>query len=324
MMTMRFGVAVFGASIFAAVAAFAEPRYRAVDLPALDSAQAMAIDDKGIVAVVQFDPDGFSAILVDGNTGQVVARMPGEVIQALSGNGNMVGFGPAGQFAIIDGVRTAVPLARALAVNDRGQVVGFAGGFFPRAALFDARDGMLTDLGTLGGQQSVAFAINDRGQVTGGSNPAGTQAIHAFRWTRGSMEDLGTLGGQNSFANGIDHHGRVVGTAETATSTHAFVFDDDGMHDLGTLPGCDRSVAQAINSHGVVVGGARDCGPADARAFVVLDGAMLDLNDLLPPRADGFVYAGGTAVDDAGMIAGTAISPDGSRFRPFVLVPEDR
>ena len=54
----------------------------------------------------------------------------------------------------------------------------------------------LIDLGTLGGDLSVATSINAHGQVVGHAQTA-TGELHAFRWdpdTR-AMRDLGTLGG---------------------------------------------------------------------------------------------------------------------------------
>jgi len=316
-----------GLLVAASMAAGAAPRYRAVDLSAVGArASPVAIDDDGTVAFNEFVNGQFVATLFDSKSEQVIARLPGDIVRALSSDGNLAGSSPSGSWAIVDGVRTAVPLGVALGVNDRGQVAGFAGGFFPRAALFDTRDGTVTDLGTLGGLQSVALAINDHGQATGESNPAGTQAVHAFRWSRGIMEDLGTLGGESSFGNAIDHEGRVVGVADTGPSeAHAFVSDERGMHDLGTLPGCRRSEALGINGEGTVVGAASRCDPAVAvsdRGFVVVDGAMIDLNDVAPALPDGFVYSRAIAVNDHGTVIGLAQGPRASR--PVVLVPVDR
>jgi len=59
----------------------------------------------------------------------------------------------------------------------------------------------ITDLGTLGGNNSFPLGINDRGQVVGWSETAdidpnsGFPTFHAFLWNRGVMHDLGTLGG---------------------------------------------------------------------------------------------------------------------------------
>ena len=51
------------------------------------------------------------------------------------------------------------------AINNRGQVAGWAGisGSVSHAFLYS--DGQMIDLGTLGGTNSLAFGINDRAQI---------------------------------------------------------------------------------------------------------------------------------------------------------------
>jgi uncharacterized membrane protein len=68
------------------------------------------------------------------------------------------------------------------------------------------------------------------------------------------MEDLPTLGGDDSYAIAIDATSRVWGSADTATRTHAAVWDVDGtVHDLGTLGGTFATVL-GVNESGLAVG----------------------------------------------------------------------
>jgi probable HAF family extracellular repeat protein len=74
-------------------------------------------------------------------------------------------------------------------INEHGQIVGrgFLSGF-----LWD--DGVLTDLGHLGGYYSTPYDINEHGQVVGTSNIGSGDESHAFLWEDGVMTDLGALG----------------------------------------------------------------------------------------------------------------------------------
>ena len=77
--------------------------------------------------------------------------------------------------------------SEAVAINDRGQIVGWSktGDDFYAYHAFLWQRGTMTDLGALGGSDSAAMAINDRGQVVGRSNE------HAFLWQHGAMAYLG-------------------------------------------------------------------------------------------------------------------------------------
>jgi probable HAF family extracellular repeat protein len=81
----------------------------------------------------------------------------------------------------------------------------------------------VTDLGTLGGERSVALAVNDASEVVGFSTTA-AGTTHAFLYDAGSIEDLGTFGGRDSLAYAISNIGGIVGRAQDRSGNfRAFV-----------------------------------------------------------------------------------------------------
>jgi probable HAF family extracellular repeat protein len=104
--------------------------------------------------------------------------------------------------------------------------------------------GVMHDLGTLGGTNSIGLAVNDAGQVVGWSF-TGDAGFHAFLYTGtpgsgGIMRDLGTLGGTESVGTAVNNAGQVVGWSSTgAAGNHAFLYSgmpgvDGQMIDLDT------------------------------------------------------------------------------------------
>jgi probable HAF family extracellular repeat protein len=161
--------------------------------------------------------------------------------------------------------------AAASDINNRGQVVGAgAADFSPHALLWE--NGRVIDLG---GTFSQAFAINNRGQIVGVTSGG------AALWQNGVLHNLASLSGGGSEAFDINDKGVIVGYSTTATGeSHAVMWTDGGIVDLGTLPGDDFSQALAINSQGQIVGTSSNIPQGGERAFIWENGAMRELGSL--------------------------------------------
>ena len=186
----------------------------------------------------------------------------------------------------------------AVGINSRGQIAGVStngtpdnfgiDGFFDfgeQVRGFISENGVMTDLGTLGGPDtSVSFpGINDLGQIAGVSYTSDVDPVsgnpiqHAYLWQSGVMRDLGTLGGTFAAVNGLNNRGQVAGlsTLEGDNLFHPTLWDGDNVIDLGTLGG-PTGFATTINDAGEVAGRARTQEGAP-HAFFWKNGAMSDL-----------------------------------------------
>jgi probable HAF family extracellular repeat protein len=187
------------------------------------------------------------------------------------------------------------PDGLALAINDRGQIVGSSG--------------------TCTTFQPVAL-----------NNLLG---VHPILWENGKAIDLGNLGGTTGVAGGniawnLNNRGEVIGVSDLAgdTSFHAFLWTKaTGMKDLGTLPADMYSQASGINDEGDVVGLSLDQN-FNGRAFLWHNGKMTDLNTLIPANSPLTLFAG-CAINENGQITGLGVTTDGE-FHTYLLTPTDR
>lgn len=228
--------------------------------------------------------------------------------------------------------------------NSGGDIVGFAETgtkdytcvppqvFDIGAALWDRKSGRVTQLPSLSGDiAAAAIAVNDRGDVVGLSgptcgSPSFQLAAHAVLWPKhGSSVSLQTLGGAfNNAATAINNHGDIAGFSDLPgdAAMHAVLWKKGSgkATDLGTLPGDVSSMAFGMNDKGQIVGTSTD-GSGNSRAVIWEDGAIYDLNTLIPPSSNVDLFYGGD-INDAGVIAGQALDTTTGSSPAFMATPK--
>jgi probable HAF family extracellular repeat protein len=228
-------------------------------------------------------------------------------------------------------------------INARGWIAGYSENSvidpltgFPETNAVLWKDGQLINLGTLGGNESLAISVKNGGQVVGLATINATPdafsflgaPTHTFIWQNGVMQDLGTLGGPDSFpsAGGINERsGLVAGGSYTNSAPNPvadacgqgvptmdpFLWDGGTMIDLGTLGGtCGFAVV--VNNRGQVVGQSDLVGDLTAHPFLWDRRVLTDLGTL------GGTFGSASWINEAGEIVGGATNQDDQAFLAFL------
>src|SRR6266567_804276 len=186
----------------------------------------------------------------------------------------------------------------------------------------------ITDLGTLGGRNSIPNWITNTGDVIGISDTGqydsfGNPIDHAFRWSKGVMHDLGTLGDVNSVGLGGNDEGAAVGN-NWYNVNHALLWYNGSVADLGTLVGpSGYSWAQQINNGVQIVGGS-EAPDGTFHAALWNHGVISDLGTFGVPNTNSFA----NGINDLGQIVGGSqindVSDPRLGFPPFYPVLWDK
>lgn len=222
-----------------------------------------------------------------------------------------------------------------LGPNERGQVVGlaetsrpdpnkkdfcfFGTGLICRAFLW--QNGVMRNLGTLGGNNSSAFAINNRDQVVGGAEntaPDPTCTTHQFQfkpvlWKKGKIQELPTFAGDpDGAAVAINDSGQAVGSSGNCTTGfHALLWQNGTATDLGNLGGTMTNLAFNINNQGQVVGTSDLPGDTAHHAFLWQDGKITDLGTL-------DFHSAAFGITEEGLVAGGSCNETFTKCRALI------
>ena len=236
-------------------------------------------------------------------------------------------------------------------VNNTGWISGGAnltGDTTEHAALW--RNGVITDLGTLGGPDSFVNAPvkNQTGEIAGFAETSTPDPLGeafctgltffgfqdgvtclGFIWQNGVMSPLPPLaGGNNSQAYGVNNRGQVVGFAENgtqdATCTPPQILQFEAViwephkrqiQQLPPLSGDSDGAGAAINDNGEVAGCSGICanvgGASCLHAVVWKDGSPTNIGGLGSLNL-------GTAINNRDQVLGLSLLPDNTTFHSFL------
>ena len=187
-------------------------------------------------------------------------------------------------------------------INERGETVGFSEtavpdpdgedfcGFGTKLTCrpFVWRDGRMSSLPMLGGNNGLASGINSRGQIAGWAQTAVTdsgcppyQTTLGVLWEKDKAQPLPPVGGDpDSVAYGINNRGQVVGYSGTCTAANRAVLWQNGAPISLPNLGVEGAEAFFINDRGQIVGDVASPDGKTVYAALWQDGAITNLGVL--------------------------------------------
>lgn len=228
---------------------------------------------------------------------------------------------------------------QASAINNRGQIVGFAengavdstcpanttNNRIQLPVLWENGKAQAKALPTGSDPGGNALWLNDQGQAVGFTGPCGA-TNHAVVWENGNVSPLLDYGtGAEAFGN--NNRGQIVGFvgSRDGSTLYGSLWQNDTLTNLGLLPGDFGGIASGINNKGQVVGSNFDSNFNWSHAFIWQDNKITDLNTLLPAGSNLFATMA-NKINDRGQISGMAIvvsGPDAGNIHAFLATPVD-
>lgn len=295
--------------------AVAQTTYRVTDLGALNDGIvgcAMGLNNRGWTESM----DGY--LDASGNfVGRAVLNVSGLKIDlgTLGGRDSWINWGGINERG------DAVGLAETSVPDPNGEdYCGFGTGLTCHP--FFWRNGHMTALPTLGGNNGQASAINSQGQITGAAEtPAldsGCPSKHISApalWRSGIAEELPTVEGDpDGYALGINDLGQVVGGTGTCNGdNHAVLWENGTAVELSNLGSTSYNEALAINNQGQIVGLSSSPDGTTFYAALWQNGTITNLGTLA-----GDFAALATGINNKGQVVGSTLDSNFNWSHGFV------
>src|SRR5271157_5380314 len=253
------------------------------------------------------------------------------------------------RYAVVDLGTLGGTFGLAFGINDKGRVDGVANLSGDAAQhAFVYANGVMTDLGTLGGPNSLAYegpseALQAVGLAeTSMLDPNGEDFCGygdnliclAFSWQNGVMTPLDTLGGNNAQGGGINDRGQIAGFAENSAPDpncpapqvlqfKPVVWNNGHIQVLPTYPGDQEGGVFWINNKGEMVGASGACAAFDQRYGLPLapKHALLWRKGLPPidlGNLGGKINNAAFAINDNEQVVGTSDLPGDNYQHAFL------
>lgn len=294
-------------SLLAPLTTFAQSKYTLIDLGTL-----------GAYRYTNGALQNVSSASALNNTGQVVGSSTTSSSFShafLYSGGVMTDLGTP----LVTDCGTAIAYSGATGINDSGQVLGFSlCSDGSQITSWIWANGTVTQVPGIAACPTYFWptGINANSSVTG-FTCLETNTIQAAISDDVTTRGLGVLARGLSVGTSINSSGQVTGYTDTSSGTHAFLYSQGVMSDLGTLGGTrsgyplSYSQGQVINDSGQV-GGESIAADSTFHAFLMSSGVMKDLGAI---RQGYDAYVGG--MNNVGQTVGYTQSIPGSNNPPF-------
>lgn len=229
--------------------------------------------------------------------------------------------GAAAPYVITDlGTLPGFATSRATAINNRGQIVGWAETTNDLSRAFLWEQGVIKGIILPESTESLASGINEAGDVVGSMIVNGER--HAFVCQADQVVDLGRidsvprLGAPGNYVPGVslNDRGQVTGRLILADGQYrSFLRDQGRMIYFGMGEEGRIYASSGINEHGQIVGQSLRDGQGST-AFLWQDGKVTDLGTLGGNRSSA------TAINERGMVIGWSTVAGGSLSNAHAFV----